>query len=303
MGNPLTPQTDGFGLTCTRQGVFYNARYYDPALGRFAQADSLIPGGAQGLDRYAYVTNNPIRYTDPSGHRCQPANECERVNVSGLTHAGDKAQTEDGQEFKRRIGGAEVYKLFLQYRDTCGWWNSGCAINFGLEEFLGLWIYFESNRDSQIAGVLSTIIAQNLYVGGNNPAVCSPKDCFAGVFNFIASYSNGRGGLFGGPSYAANETGTLSSSSNLSGWGKKALDMFSIVSPVRDLGPSNWGNRGGWGDALKDAHIPSYFVNGLAVDTVYFYTNNAIYYSISQQEYWKNLGVDMKMDAEGETLQ
>jgi len=60
--------TEGFGLTCTRQGVFYNARYYDPALGRFAQADSIIPGGAQGLDRFAYVNNNPIRYTDPSGH-------------------------------------------------------------------------------------------------------------------------------------------------------------------------------------------------------------------------------------------
>jgi len=54
--------TEGFGL------MFYNARYYDPALGRFAQADSIIPGGAQGLDRYAYANNNPIRYSDPSGH-------------------------------------------------------------------------------------------------------------------------------------------------------------------------------------------------------------------------------------------
>ena len=48
--------------------MFYNARWYDPALGRFAQADSIVPGGVQGLDRYAYVGNNPIVYTDPSGH-------------------------------------------------------------------------------------------------------------------------------------------------------------------------------------------------------------------------------------------
>jgi RHS repeat-associated protein len=53
---------EDFGL------MFYNARWYDPALGRFAQADSIVPPGVQGLDRYAYVENNPIKYTDPSGH-------------------------------------------------------------------------------------------------------------------------------------------------------------------------------------------------------------------------------------------
>ncbi len=52
----------------------YNARWYDPALGRFVQADTLIPqpGNPQAWDRYAYVENNPLRYTDPSGHEfCQ----------------------------------------------------------------------------------------------------------------------------------------------------------------------------------------------------------------------------------------
>jgi hypothetical protein len=30
----------------------------------------------QGLDRYVYVNNSPINYTDPSGHKCVPENEC-----------------------------------------------------------------------------------------------------------------------------------------------------------------------------------------------------------------------------------
>jgi RHS repeat-associated protein len=47
---------------------FYNARWYDSSLGRFAQADTIVPGGVQGLDRYAYVQNNPLLYIDPSGH-------------------------------------------------------------------------------------------------------------------------------------------------------------------------------------------------------------------------------------------
>jgi RHS repeat-associated protein len=56
--------TEGFGL------MHYNARMYDPALGRFTSADTIIPShqGVQGWDRFAYVNNNPVRYTDPSGH-------------------------------------------------------------------------------------------------------------------------------------------------------------------------------------------------------------------------------------------
>ncbi len=49
---------------------YYNARWYDPMIGRFMQADTIVPPhqGTQGFDRYAYVNNNPLRYTDPSGH-------------------------------------------------------------------------------------------------------------------------------------------------------------------------------------------------------------------------------------------
>ena len=42
---------------------------HDPAIGRFIQADSIVPapGNPQSLNRYAYVYNNPLRYSDPSG--------------------------------------------------------------------------------------------------------------------------------------------------------------------------------------------------------------------------------------------
>jgi RHS repeat-associated protein len=38
------------------------ARWYDPALGRWIQADSIVPqpGEPQALNRYAYVQNNPV---------------------------------------------------------------------------------------------------------------------------------------------------------------------------------------------------------------------------------------------------
>ncbi len=62
MDDPSTSGVEGFGL------MDYNARMYDPAIGRFVSADLIVPRGIQGLDRYSYVGNNPLRYTDPSGH-------------------------------------------------------------------------------------------------------------------------------------------------------------------------------------------------------------------------------------------
>ncbi len=49
---------------------YYEARYYDPTLGRFISPDTIVPNqyDPQSLNRYAYVRNNPLRYTDPTGH-------------------------------------------------------------------------------------------------------------------------------------------------------------------------------------------------------------------------------------------
>ena len=66
----FTGQYHESGLAGVEGLYYYNARWYDPALARFAQADTLVPepGNPQSLNRYAYVYNNPARYMDPSGH-------------------------------------------------------------------------------------------------------------------------------------------------------------------------------------------------------------------------------------------
>jgi RHS repeat-associated protein len=55
--------------------LFYNARWYDPQIGRFLQADTIVPapGDPQSLNRYAYVRNNPLRRVDPTGHADIPS--------------------------------------------------------------------------------------------------------------------------------------------------------------------------------------------------------------------------------------
>ncbi len=48
---------------------YYGARYYNPELMRFVQADLVIPAlyNPQALNRYSYVQNNPVKYVDPEG--------------------------------------------------------------------------------------------------------------------------------------------------------------------------------------------------------------------------------------------
>ncbi len=68
---------------------FYNARFYDPAAGRFISADTIVPGAGnpQAFDRYAYTLNNPIRYIDPSGHLSCSAQHVSEGDCSDYTTA------------------------------------------------------------------------------------------------------------------------------------------------------------------------------------------------------------------------
>ena len=44
-------------------------RWYNLSTGQLIRADANVhePGNPQGLNRYSYVLNNPLGYTDPHG--------------------------------------------------------------------------------------------------------------------------------------------------------------------------------------------------------------------------------------------
>ncbi len=55
----------------TESGLYYyGARYYEPEIGRFISADSIVQDytDPQTLNRYSYCRNNPVILTDPSGN-------------------------------------------------------------------------------------------------------------------------------------------------------------------------------------------------------------------------------------------
>jgi RHS repeat-associated protein len=57
-------------------------RIYSPSLMRFYTPDSFSPFGAGGFNAYIYCSNDPVNYTDPSGHAGKPRgmNTPERIH-------------------------------------------------------------------------------------------------------------------------------------------------------------------------------------------------------------------------------
>ena len=69
-------------------------RWYDPELGRWTRPDPIIPNvyNPQSLNRYAYVLNNPLKYTDPTGYAACVDMDCD-VRVNPVT---DELMTPNG---------------------------------------------------------------------------------------------------------------------------------------------------------------------------------------------------------------
>ena len=65
-------------------GLYYlQSRYYNPAICRFISADSLIaPRTAVGVNQFVYCCNNPVSYSDPTGHWLETVFDLFSLGVS-----------------------------------------------------------------------------------------------------------------------------------------------------------------------------------------------------------------------------
>jgi len=128
----------------------YVARRYDPLLGRFIQADTIVPSpqSPQSLNRYAYVLNAPLRFTDPTGHFSRE----EIVQYLGVSDwAQVLAYFEAGGRLEGRWGWLAVLRQ-AELGWTVGMWSDclgilqqppDIAMAF-MERDGGLWLYADT---------------------------------------------------------------------------------------------------------------------------------------------------------------
>lgn len=120
-----------------------NGRIYDPKLHRFLQPDNFVqdPSNTQNYNRYGYVLNNPLKYTDPSGESAScPTCGTDQQPYQGPNFNGalyDLLESQKGgdgwlgKNFSARNfdeAGTAVGKAF---RDATNWVTSGVAGLFG----------------------------------------------------------------------------------------------------------------------------------------------------------------------------
>lgn len=72
------------------------ARWYDPAIGRFISPDTIVPNptNPQSFNRYSYVDNNPVNFSDPTGHiKCSKLGT-ELCSADGENYFGERVSVE-----------------------------------------------------------------------------------------------------------------------------------------------------------------------------------------------------------------
>ena len=128
-------------------------KYYDAAIGRFINADAIGYLGANGnlnsYNLYAYCSNNPVMYTDPSGHAWYDTLWNWLNTINGVLNPTSKITA---------LGSIVVAAADGRWDDIIFDWENGCLNLFNQSENIAL----KAKVVSFYKG--STIIKQN-FVG------------------------------------------------------------------------------------------------------------------------------------------
>lgn len=118
----------------------YRSRLFDPEIGRFLAPDAVIPGlhNPQALNPYSYVGNNPIRYTDPTGHVWEHEIDEAQLHLKHIYTLFTGGHVEPGSHYEAHLRAvwAQAYQnLFVLRIDR---WARRLGGGYHLQAFIHL---------------------------------------------------------------------------------------------------------------------------------------------------------------------
>ncbi len=179
-------------------GLYYlKARYYDPNMGRFINEDT-VEGQIDNpltLNIYAYTSNNPIRYIDPTGHYYN-ANGSGGGTYLNLANSADtiaviQARGETAQGRSQLLG-----ELIDKHQQSFFGYSYNGEMTQNQFEYL-----YNTAVNNQNAGTTKWALVQldNFFVNGWNDKVASAAEVYG---------LGGTGGTFGKGKNDAAKIGT-----------------------------------------------------------------------------------------------
>jgi len=114
--NLATPyRFNGKEQDCESGMHYYGARYYDSRLSRFISVDPLADDPDNiGFSPYAYVWNNPLRFTDPTGMKGEDWVQRSDGSIYWDDNATSQATTKEGETYLGEGGFSTVSSTGLQ---------------------------------------------------------------------------------------------------------------------------------------------------------------------------------------------
>ena len=141
-----------------------------PYINHFLSADTIVLGYAnpQNLNRYSYVNNNPLRYTDPTGHMldyganeggggcssitCFPTPPNNLPSGGGGNGGGGHDDDEDDNPSVPDLPGYDPIEIYCGESSSLGCLSYLLQDGATMVDFLGMWIVSGITATGCVAG-------------------------------------------------------------------------------------------------------------------------------------------------------
>ena len=190
-----------------------NGRLYDPVLGRMLSPDPFT----QNFNRYSYVLNNPLRFTDPSGEFIQYIVGGIFGGLAGNSIAKAKGAT-GLAKFGYILGGVAIG-----------------AVSGGISAHIAAGGGFMANTASIVAGTFTNSVGMHALSGGMT-------DINIGFGAFSYNVSQNSFGFIGKPENSTMQNigyffGTFANVSDLIAWNKGTdIDIYTNTDGIKPCG-------------------------------------------------------------------